>query len=80
MSEKRDFEWHWKWQQGALFLKEENVAREWRKSIADFFYHSGRKDGFNEAVDKIVIELRSMDRHDEAEKVLKFKTQPTEAK
>jgi len=50
MSEqKRDreidgFEKHWQWQQGALFLKEENSSKEWKKSLAQFFYDQGSAD------------------------------------
>lgn len=33
----------WSLQQGALFLKTANSSLEWKKSIADFFFLSGRQ-------------------------------------
>lgn len=43
MSDK-NFEWHWRFQQGALFLKADNHSLEWRKSLAEYFYNQGVKD------------------------------------
>lgn len=37
-----NFEDLWKHQQGALFLKEENSSREWKKSLAEYFYRMGQ--------------------------------------
>lgn len=39
----KDFEAEWGFQQGALFLKEENSDKEWRKSLADYFARWGLK-------------------------------------
>lgn len=39
----KDFEEMWSLQQGALFLKEENSSKEWKRSIADYFAGWGVK-------------------------------------
>ena len=46
----------WEYQQGALFLKEENSSLEWRKTLAEYFYESGFYEA-KEEQSKIAVKL-----------------------
>ena len=46
--ESMEFEKLWQHQQGALFLKDENPTKEWKKSLAEYFYREGLKQGRSE--------------------------------
>lgn len=57
-----DFEKTWQYQQGALFLKEENSSLEWKKCLAEFFFRQGALYG-NEQVNHPLREaIKSLDK------------------
>lgn len=56
----RGFDWHWQYQQGAMFLKEKYNSIDMKKSLAEFFYGMGCEDN-KAAVEQIEQKLAEKD-------------------
>lgn len=55
-----EFEDVWKYQQGALFLKEENSSLEWKKNLAEYFYRRGTESNQKLLRQKDTLEVFNM--------------------
>lgn len=62
MSEEKawSFEKTWHYQQGALFLKEENSSLEWKKNLAEYFFRHGTVKGQELGIEQMQQELTDL--------------------
>lgn len=60
-----DFEKTWQYQQGALFLKEENSSLEWKKNLAEFFFRQGALYGEEKVNQPLREAIKSLNKTDD---------------